>query len=127
MGLLDSLLSSAKKQVTNELKKGIRKGIKKGIDGVGNAVRNAACKSERIRFEALPQTLAEFTALPQAALETPFDTAALTVSYRSEKLTFDGSYTLTFHDETGWEIETVKQADNRNHPLLRLTKLEQKK
>jgi len=80
MGLLDSLLSSAKKQVTNELKKGIRKGIKKGIDGVGNAVRNAACKSERIRFEALPQTLAEFTALPQAALETPFDTAALTVA-----------------------------------------------
>lgn len=59
--------------------------------------------------------------------ESGADTAALTVSYRSEKLTFDGSYTLTFHDETGWEIETVKQADNRNHPLLRLTKLEQKK
>ncbi len=40
--------------------------------GTGNAVRD-------IVFSSLPNTLEEFKALPQAALATPFDTAALTV------------------------------------------------
>ena len=34
-------------------------------------------KSVPVVFAALPQTLAEFTALPQAAMQTPQDTAAL--------------------------------------------------
>ena len=54
-------------------------------------------------------------------------TATLTMSYTSDKLTFDGSYTLTFDEAQGWKIETIKQADNRYHPLMRLTKLEQEK
>ena len=37
-------------------------------------------ESREIVFSALPKTLAELKALPQAAMETPFDTAALTVA-----------------------------------------------
>lgn len=44
---------------------------------------DAAAKPENetkeIIFSALPETLEQFKALPQAALATPFDTAALTV------------------------------------------------
>lgn len=36
-------------------------------------------KTERIVFSKLPETLEAFKALPEAALSTPFDTAALTV------------------------------------------------
>ena len=34
-------------------------------------------KSQTVVFPSLPETLAGFTALPQAAMQTPFDTAAL--------------------------------------------------
>ena len=37
-------------------------------------------KTVAVVFPALPQTLAEFTALPQAAMQTPFDTAALLIA-----------------------------------------------
>lgn len=46
---------------------------------VGKAVRNAANKTENSVFSKLPDTLEEFKALPQAAMSTPFDTAAMTV------------------------------------------------
>lgn len=59
--------------------------------------------------------------------ESGAKTAALKLAYTSDKLTFEGTYTLTFDEESGWHFETVKQADGRQHPLLRLTKLEQKK
>ena len=36
-------------------------------------------KSEAFSFEVLPESLAELKALPEAALDTPFQTAALTV------------------------------------------------
>lgn len=39
-----------------------------------------ACKTEKIVFTDLPENLEAFKALPQAALSTPFDTAALTVA-----------------------------------------------
>ena len=37
-------------------------------------------KSVSMTFGSMPATLAEFTALPQAAMTTPFDTAAMTVT-----------------------------------------------
>lgn len=43
------------------------------------AVQPSAGKSEAFIFQALPESLAELQALPEAALETPFQTAALTV------------------------------------------------
>lgn len=50
---------------------------------VGGAVNNAAMsignKSETITFTALPESLAQMQALPEASLDSPFKTAALTV------------------------------------------------
>ena len=60
MGLFDNLKNSLKNEVNK-------------------AVQNAANKTENIVFSKLPDTLEEFKALPQAAMATPFDTAAMTV------------------------------------------------
>ncbi len=50
---------------------------------VGSAVNNAAMslsnKSETFTFTALPESLAQMQALPEANLDSPFKTAALTV------------------------------------------------
>lgn len=50
---------------------------------VGGAVNNAAMsignKSETITFTALPESLAQMQALPEASLDSPFKAAALTV------------------------------------------------
>ena len=40
--------------------------------------------TQKITFVKLPETLAEMQALPQAAMSTPFDTAALTVAAFAE-------------------------------------------
>ena len=45
-----------------------------------NQPQSQGNKSVKIVFERMPQTLAEFCALSQAALQTPFDTAALFVA-----------------------------------------------
>ena len=60
MGLFDNLKNSLKNEVNK-------------------AVQNATNKTENIVFSKLPDTLEEFKALPQAAMSTPFDTAAMTV------------------------------------------------
>lgn len=50
---------------------------------VGGAVNNAAMsignKSETFTFTSLPESLAQMQALPEASLDSPFKTAALTV------------------------------------------------
>lgn len=46
---------------------------------VNTAVQAAQSKSESFTFAALPESLAEMQALPEASLDTPFKTAALTV------------------------------------------------
>lgn len=43
------------------------------------AVRSAAAKQETFTFAALPESLSEMQALPEASLDTPYKTAALTV------------------------------------------------
>ncbi|MGN0658628.1 MAG: DUF6935 domain-containing protein [Emergencia sp.] len=47
--------------------------VKEAVSGIG-------CKTEKIVFTDIPENLEAFRALPQAALSTPFDTAALTVA-----------------------------------------------
>lgn len=47
---------------------------------VKEAVSGTGCKTEKIVFTDIPENLEAFRALPQAALSTPFDTAALTVA-----------------------------------------------
>ena len=60
---------------------------KKATGAVGGAVGQAAGnigkgsgKSVSVVFDAMPQTLAAFKALPQAEMKTPFDTAAMLVA-----------------------------------------------
>ena len=58
--------------------------LKRGAaDAVKSAAQNAATaamsKRETFTFRALPESLAELQALPEADLDTPFKTAALTV------------------------------------------------
>ena len=56
------------------------------MNGVSEAVKSAAQsfgnKSVPIAVTSIPGSLQEFTALPQAAMATPFDTAAMTVIQR---------------------------------------------
>lgn len=44
-----------------------------------SAVQSIGSKTERFTFAALPESLAEMQDLPEASLDTPFKTAALTV------------------------------------------------
>lgn len=54
--------------------------LKQGVAGAAKkAVQNAGTKKETITFSALPESLEQMQALPEAALQTPFQTAALTV------------------------------------------------
>ena len=46
---------------------------------VMSAARTLGNQSETFTFQALPESLAQMQALPEAALDTPFQTAALTV------------------------------------------------
>lgn len=53
--------------------------IKNTQNTPGANPQQTACKSESIAFAKIPYSLEELKVLPQAALATPFDTAALTV------------------------------------------------
>ncbi|MBR3934927.1 MAG: hypothetical protein IKJ57_00045 [Oscillospiraceae bacterium] len=75
MGLFDSL----KQQAINALKTNGNKLGKELGDNIKSAVKNAANKSIDITFPAIPQSLEEFSSLPEAKMSTPFETAAMTV------------------------------------------------
>ena len=75
MGLFDSL----KQQAINALKTNGNKLGKELGDNIKSAVKNAANKSVDITFPAIPQSLEEFSSLPEAKMSTPFETAAMTV------------------------------------------------
>lgn len=49
------------------------------MDTVMTAARSIGNKNETFTFTSLPESLGELQALPEAALDTPFQTAALTV------------------------------------------------
>jgi hypothetical protein len=54
----------------------------KATGAVGDAAKNIVSgtnKSVSVVFNSIPSTLGEFTSLPQAAMPTPFDTAAMVV------------------------------------------------
>lgn len=60
MGILDKLKSTAQQ-------------------AVNSAAQSAGNRRETFTFSALPESLAEMQALPEAGLDSPFKTAALTV------------------------------------------------
>ncbi len=75
MALFDMFKSKAE----NAVKKTVNSAVTQGINKASSAVSNAGNKKEEIIFSALPTSLEEFKALPQAAMSTPFETAAMTV------------------------------------------------
>ena len=75
MALFDMFKSKAE----NAIKKSVNSAVTQGINKATSAVSNLGNKKEKIVFRNLPSTFEEFASLPQAALSTPFDTAAMTV------------------------------------------------
>ena len=64
MGIFDKLRSTAKSTVNQ---------------AISSAAQSIGTKRETFTFASLPESLAEMQALPEASLDTPFKTAALTV------------------------------------------------
>ena len=64
MGIFDKLKSTAKQAVNT---------------AASSAAHAIGSKSETFTFTSLPESLAELQALPEASMDTPFKTAALTV------------------------------------------------
>ena len=75
MALFDMFKSKAE----NAVKKSVNNAVMQGVNKASSAVSNMGNKKEKIVFSSLPSTFEEFTSLPQAALSTPFETAAMTV------------------------------------------------
>ena len=69
MGLFDSLKTKAVHEVGNAVR-----------GAVGAAAQNAGNYSQTVTLQALPQNLAEMQAMPQADLQSPYGTAALTIA-----------------------------------------------
>lgn len=74
--------------IFDRLKNAAEKTVKEAARSVGNSI---GTKRETFTFSALPESLAEMQALPEAKLDTPFKTAALTVlalcAYAADKPT----------------------------------------
>ena len=68
MVIIMSIFDKLKKTANDALKQGVKK-----------AAVSMTAQKETFAFTALPESLAELQALPEAELDTPFKTAALTV------------------------------------------------
>lgn len=75
MALFDMFKSKAE----NAIKKSVDSAVTQGFNKAASVVSNLGNKKEKIVFSSLPSTFEEFASLPQAALSTPFETAAMTV------------------------------------------------
>ena len=74
-----ALFDMFKNKAENAIKKGVNTAVTQGFNKATSAVSNMGNKKEKIVFTSLPSTFEEFASLPQAALSTPFDTAAMAV------------------------------------------------
>lgn len=68
MGLFDRLKYTAEKKIKDA-----------AGDALQSAAKSVGTKKETFTFTSLPESLAEMQQLPEAALETPYQAAALTV------------------------------------------------
>ena len=68
MGLFDSI----KREISGSLKREVQKEVRQGISNAGN-------RTESFTFSHVPATLEELRMLPEASLQSPFATAALTL------------------------------------------------
>ena len=71
MGIFDSFKSIAESAVKKEATKAVASEVRSLGKGIN--------RSERFTFSSLPKNLGELQALPEASMDTPFKTAALTL------------------------------------------------
>ena len=72
MGLFDSIMNSAGNAVKNE--------ISKAVINTASSAENGKNHVESFTFSVLPNNVAELQALPEASLDSPFKTTALTIA-----------------------------------------------
>ena len=72
MGLFDSLMKSAGGGIGNE--------TAKSANGAGSSTGKGGNRTESFTFSALPSDTAELQAMPEATLDSPFKTTALTIA-----------------------------------------------
>lgn len=72
MGLFDSLIQSAGNAIRNETTKAVNNAV--------SSVGKGSNRTESFTFTALPESLAQLQAMPEAALDSPFKTTALTIA-----------------------------------------------
>mgnify|MGYP004538344045 FL=1 len=75
MGLFDSLKNIAGSKLKTEASKVVNNAVSSAVNSVGKGKN----RTEKFSFTSIPQSLTELQALPEARLDTPFKTAALTV------------------------------------------------
>ena len=75
MSIFDSLKRQAESAIKREASKAVRGAVNSAVQAVGRG-RN---RSETFTFAALPATLSDMKALPEAALDSAFKTTALTI------------------------------------------------
>ncbi len=79
MGLFDVLKKAATDALSGN-SAGVNRAANNVAQSVSNAVKSAASKETKtFTFNALPQSVEELKALPEAALDSPYKAAALTV------------------------------------------------
>ena len=72
MGLFDSILKTAGNAVKNEAAKAVSNAV--------SSVGKGSNRTESFTFSALPNSLAELQAMPEASLDSAFKTTALTIA-----------------------------------------------
>ena len=80
MGLFDRLVGTLVENGAEALKRGLSQVISDATSKAGNAVTQAVnTHAELFTFAALPASLSKLQELPEAKMDTPYKTAALTV------------------------------------------------
>ena len=77
MGLFDQFLNRAGQAAKNAANQAVRNAADNAINKASNHSSN---RSEDVVLASLPETLEQFKSMPQAAMSTPFMTAAMTVA-----------------------------------------------
>ena len=83
MSIFDRFKRNAVNALQNTASSALRNGASSAAEAMKSAAKGAAAgftaKRETFTFRVLPESLAELQALPEADLDTPYKTAALTV------------------------------------------------
>lgn len=76
MGFFDSLKSSVKSEVNRNVNNAMNSAVNNAVNNIGKGKSS----SEKFTFAALPTSVAELQALPEASMDSPYKTAALALA-----------------------------------------------